>query len=341
MTTTGEAVKPLVSVCIAHYCDGALLRACLQSVLAQRCDFPFDVLVHDDASPDGSGEVALEFPGVALISAKENVGYCVANNRLACAANGTYLLLLNNDAELLPGALQALANEARRLRVPAILGLPQYDAATGQLVDRGRLCDPFLNGIPNLDPDRIDVAMVAGACLWIPKSLWHELSGFPEWFVTLAEDLYLCSVARLKGYQVRALSESGYLHWIGKSIGGGAARGSLQTTIRRRALSERNKCFTLLICYPNPWHWMAFALHVLLLAMEGLALAAATLRPTAFPEIYVYALRSSWSARSKLLRLRHEVQSFRRVSARAYFSVFRFFPYKLSLLFRYGIPRIR
>ena len=34
--------------------------------------------------------------------------------------------------------------------------------------------------------------MVIGACLWIPQGLWTELGGFPEWFESIAEDMYLC-----------------------------------------------------------------------------------------------------------------------------------------------------
>ena len=43
--------------------------------------------------------------------------------------------------------------------------------------------------------------MVIGACLWIQKGLWEELGGFPEWFGSIAEDMYLCCRARLAGYK--------------------------------------------------------------------------------------------------------------------------------------------
>ena len=46
-------------------------------------------------------------------------------------ATGRYLLLLNNDAMLLPGALDVLRSEADRIAGPAILTLPQYDAFSG------------------------------------------------------------------------------------------------------------------------------------------------------------------------------------------------------------------
>ena len=63
--------------------------------------------------------------------------------------------------------------------------------------------------------------MVIGACLWLPKNLWDNLGGFPEWFGSLAEDMYLCCLARLKGVPVKVISTSKFSHWVGRSIGGG------------------------------------------------------------------------------------------------------------------------
>lgn len=223
---TGTArMPPVVSVCIANYNGIAMIDACIQSVRAQNCDFKVEIIVHDDASTDGSAEhIRTRYPDVNLIRSAENVGFCVANNRMAAAARGEYLLLLNNDAELFPDAVKTLIAAAERIGQPAILGLPQFDFDTGELIDRGCLLDPFFNPVPNLDPARTDVAMVIGACLWIQKLLWEELDGFPEWFGSIAEDLYLCCRARLAGYAVQVLHRSGYRHRVGGSFGGGKVR---------------------------------------------------------------------------------------------------------------------
>ena len=161
---------PLVSVCIANYNGMEVIDDCLRSVLEQEGDIPVEILVHDDASSDGSAAYIRDrYLDVRLIESPENVGFCIANNRMAAAARGKYLLLLNNDAALYPDALQTLLAEADRLNQPAIPGLPQYDAANGELVDIGSLFDPFLNPVPNRNPERGEVGMVIGACLWIPK----------------------------------------------------------------------------------------------------------------------------------------------------------------------------
>lgn len=335
--------RPVCSVCIANYNGMAVIDACIRSVLAQDCGFPVEIIVHDDASSDGSaGLVAQRYPQVQLIEGAENVGFCVANNRMAEAARGEYLLLLNNDAELLADALRTLHGAAAALARPAILGLPQYDAATGELIDMGSLFDPFLNPIPNRDGARREVGMVIGACLWLPRSLWTELGGFPEWFGSLAEDMYLCCQARLRGCAVRALDRSGFRHWVGQTLGGGkVVRNRLSTTVKRRALSERNKSFVMAICFPVPGFHFIFPAHLALLFVEGLLLALVKRSPRLFADIYWGALKALWRERSRLWALRRETQARRTLGAAAFFSPFRWMPHKLTMLLRHGLPALR
>ena len=111
---------PLVSVCIANYNGMEVIDDCLQSVLEQEGSIPVEILVHDDASGDASvAHIRGHYPHVKLIVSESNVGFCVANNRMAAEARGKYLLLLNNDAALYPDALQTLLSEANRLNQPA------------------------------------------------------------------------------------------------------------------------------------------------------------------------------------------------------------------------------
>jgi GT2 family glycosyltransferase len=333
---------PKVSVCIAHYQGIELIDACIASVRAQAGGIDVEIVVHDDASPDGSAAHLREkHPDVKLIASAENAGFCVANNRMAAAASGDFLLLLNNDATLLPDALQSLLAEAQRIGRPAILTLPQYVADTGELLDIGSRLDPFLNPVPNRDPARGEVGTVHGACLWIPRTLWQELGGFPEWFGSVAEDLYLCCCARLAGHPVRALGVSGYRHRVGASFGGGkAVEGRLASTYRRRALSERNKSFVMIVSYPLPLLALLLPLHAALLLLEGAALSLLKREWRPLGEIYLPALAACWRQRVRLRELRCTVQAGRRCGLGAFLSAFTFLPRKVSLLLRNGLPRL-
>ncbi len=330
------------SVCIANYNGMDVIDDCLRSVLDQKCDFSYEIIVHDDASTDGSADyIASHYPQVRLIRGDQNAGYCISNNRMADQARGRFLLLLNNDAALFPDALLTLYIEATREPENAVLSLPQFNAETGALVDRGLLLDPFLNPLPNLDPARTEVSTVHGACLWIPKDLWREIGGFPDWFHMLAEDLYLCCVTRLWGGKVVVPTRSGYRHRIGYSIGGGKSQGAnLVSTFRRRALSERNKNFVMLLCYPLPALWLVMPLHTILLLVEGIILALFRHNVKILWGIYLASMTSIWSHRKVLSDGRCAVREKRTITSTMFFSTFTWFPYKLSLLRRYGLPRI-
>lgn len=335
--------SPECSICIANFNGEALLRGCLDSVFGQQCDFPFEVIVHDDASQDHSVRlIRSSYPGCRLILSSENVGYCESNNRLVQAARGRYVLLLNNDAELFPNALSALCNFEVFSNDYLILGLPQYDYDSGNLIDRGSFVDLFLNPVPNLDKDRIDVAMVIGACLWLPKPLWDELGGFPRWFESMAEDLYLCTLARLRGVAVRVPKESGYRHRYGASFGGGkVVAGSLDTTLTRRRLSERNKTFTMIICFPAPWVYLVLPVHLAALIFEGAALSVLKKDIEIWRTIYWNCLKAIWIDRRRLWKSRKHVQKQRKISSSRFFSLTRIWPRKLEMLLKYGMPTIR
>lgn len=326
---------------MANYQGKVVIEACLESLLSQVCSVPFEVVVYDDASPDGSAHLVAErFPGVRLIPGAVNVGYCQANRIMVKESQGDYVLLFNNDAWLLPASLQTLWEAAQNISGPAILGLPQFNAATGMLEDRGRVIDPFFNAVPNLDSGQHDVAMVAGACLWFPKHIWQQLGGFPEWFESTGEDLYLCCAARLRGYPVQVLPVGGFHHWIGHSIGGGRVSGGrLASTSGRRFRSERNKLAVVIACMPAPLNYLWALAIVVQLLIEGACLAIVKGSVSVFVDIYLRAIFDLVKRRGDISGIFLKPKpSFRH--CRRFLSVMTWVPYKLSLLWRHGIPEI-
>jgi GT2 family glycosyltransferase len=299
--------------------------------------------VHDDASTDNSiSFIKTNYPEVILIESQTNVGFCKSNNRLSEIAQGKFLLFLNNDATLLPDALSTLYSSATTSTTPTILGLPQFDMQTGELIDRGSIFDVFLNPIPNKKLQRQNVGMIIGACLWIPKVIWDEIGGFPEWFHTLTEDLYICLVAQVVGYDVKVLTNSGFKHWVGKSLGGGKVKqGKLETTYRRRRLSERNKTFVIFLCYPLLLLVAVFPIHLLILCIEGILLSISKHNKEIWSSIYLYTLISVWKERKLLLQHRKKIQQNRKISYRRFLSIFTWYPYKLKMLLLHGLPSLK
>ena len=333
---------PIISICIANYNGMSVIDDCIQSVLQQIGAPEIEIIIHDDASTDESiAHIRETYPDIQLMESNKNVGFCVANNRMVSIARGKYLLLLNNDAVLYPDALITLHHAALEVVQPAIFGLPQYDFNTCELIDIGSLLDPFLNPVPNLDPQRNDVGMVMGACLWIPKVLWNELGGFPEWFGSIGEDLYLCCRARLAGYPVKAIGSSGYRHHVGQSFGGGKlTTGRLSTTFRRRALSERNKTFVMVMTFPAPFMQIILPAHLAILLIEGVVLSI-LLGNTALLRVIYFPVFSALFRERELLREGRKIAMQNRcVAVTDFFSMFVLLPHKLRMLLRHGLPKL-
>lgn len=96
-----------LSVAIVNWNTRDLLLDALASLYAAPPSFPFEVIVVDNASADGSAEaVADRFPQVCLLANQTNTGYAQGNNQAMERARGAYILLLNPDVLLPPGGLE-------------------------------------------------------------------------------------------------------------------------------------------------------------------------------------------------------------------------------------------
>lgn len=116
---------PTLSVVIVNYNTRDLLRDCLQSLQSQD-DIDMEIIVVDNASSDGSATmVSADFPDVKLWAMNRNTWYCGGNNIGIRAATGDYVLLLNPDTVVHPGALKQM--------VDFLASHPDYVGVTAQL----------------------------------------------------------------------------------------------------------------------------------------------------------------------------------------------------------------
>ena len=93
---------PLVSVQTITYNHAPYIRDCIEGVLAQRSDFPFEYLIGEDCSTDGTREIVQEYakryPGIIrLITSDSNVGARANVRRTRAAAQGKYIALCEGD----------------------------------------------------------------------------------------------------------------------------------------------------------------------------------------------------------------------------------------------------
>ena len=99
-----------LSIIILNFNTRDLLATCLAKVFASNlASFRIETTVCDNGSTDGSAEMVKQrFPQVALIASRRNLGFAAGNNPGIRRAQGRYVLLLNSDTEVSPGALVSM-----------------------------------------------------------------------------------------------------------------------------------------------------------------------------------------------------------------------------------------
>lgn len=120
-------MSPLATVVIVTWNRVAVLAECLASVEAQTLPRDhYDVVVVDNASDDGTGDLVAErFPDARLIRSERNLGFAGGANLALREVTTPYAVLLNNDAIAAPGFLAAVIDaldDPRHCRVGAVTG---------------------------------------------------------------------------------------------------------------------------------------------------------------------------------------------------------------------------
>ena len=127
----------LVSVLILNWNGGQVVRECLRSVRAQ--DYRLiEVFVIDNGSTDGSLASLESEAGIRLIKNGRNLGFAAAYNHVLPLTQGEFILLLNNDAALMPDYVRLLVSDMEED--------PRRGSASGKLL---RQATP--NGVQRID----------------------------------------------------------------------------------------------------------------------------------------------------------------------------------------------
>ncbi|MCZ2803685.1 glycosyltransferase family 2 protein [Modestobacter sp. VKM Ac-2983] len=251
-----------VSVVVVSYESAADLPACLDSIDASASAMVRpQVVVVDNASSDGSAElVESRYPEVRLVRAPGNLGFARAVNLGAAAADGEFVLLLNPDATLRPGALEALVSFALdrpehglyggRVVLPdgtndpsscwgemSLWSLACFATGLSTLLARNRWFDPESLGRWERDSVR-EVPVITGCLLLVQRAEWEALGGMDETFWLYGEDADLSRSARRKGLRPVVVPEAEIWHTKGASSAGSSkmplVMAGRATLIRRR-----------------------------------------------------------------------------------------------------------
>lgn len=224
-----------ITAIIVTHDSAEVLPACLAALAGEGVP----ALVIDNASTDETRAIA-EATGATVVANARNEGYGRANNRGIAAARTPFVLVVNPDLELRPGAAAALLAAAERYPDAGMLA-PRIVEPSGRvfLQPRSLLSPPHLNlkgGIAIPEGDAC-LPFLSGACLLIRRDLFMELGGFDPAIFLFYEDDDLCRRMRDAGHALVHVDTAEARHGRGRS-----ARPSPQRRFRARwhlAWSER------------------------------------------------------------------------------------------------------
>jgi GT2 family glycosyltransferase len=248
MTTSTPRFSALAIV-IVSYNTRADLERCLESLHAAPPAVDHQIVVVDNASADGSPDVARRWPAVHVIEAGSNAGFSRANNIGLRASASTNVLLLNSDTIVPPGAIDSLLAELDADPGVAVVGPRLVDGRGRAELSFGRMIAPLnelrqkriarSDAVGRLTRERHYPDWVSGACLLVRRADAEAVGGLDERFFMYTEDVDFCAAIRARGRRILFTPEVEVVHLRGRSAA--TAPASTNAAYRRSQIAFYEK----------------------------------------------------------------------------------------------------
>ena len=252
-----------LSICIVtlNACD--YLRNCLRSISEQashlhwldadsspaafpddqsssdRAMIDYELIVIDNGSTDETVKMLqVDYPAARLVTNTKNEGFARPINQALRLSSGRYMLVLNPDTVVLPGAINQLVeymdahpkvgvigpkvlNRDGSLQKACKRGVSRpwaafsYFSGLSALFPKSKLFGGYL--LNYLDENSIhEVDGVSGSCMLIRRAVVEQVGFFDERFFAYQEDADFCFQAKLAGWKIVYLPQSQIVHFGGQ-----------------------------------------------------------------------------------------------------------------------------
>jgi GT2 family glycosyltransferase len=218
-----EAPAPRASIVVVSFDSLAFTRLCVETVLAEPAQPPFELIVVDNASSDGSRgyleELAARDARVTLLANDENAGFPAACNQGLAAARGSVLVLLNSDAIVPPGWLARLGShleDGAGLVGPVTNRIGNEAEVPVSYETYGDFLREAADRAAKRRGETIEIPTLTMFCLAMGREAWEAIGPLDESFGvgTLEDDDY-SQRARRAGLQLRC-AEDVLVHHFGE-----------------------------------------------------------------------------------------------------------------------------
>jgi GT2 family glycosyltransferase len=228
-----------LSIIIVNWNSADFLRECIASIRANTRDTSFEIIVVDNASPQGDlRSLNDDYPGITIIRSEKNLGFAGANNLGFRHATGEYVLLLNPDTVLVGPTIDVLVRTIRDLPDAGIVGCKMLNTDNSVQITSIQKFPTILNqlfnseylhrwwpGCPlwNIAPlfsDKggpVKVEVIPGACMLLRSKVFAEVGMFNEEYFMYAEDLDLNFKLQKAGYTNYYVGHATIIHHGGRS----------------------------------------------------------------------------------------------------------------------------